>query len=92
MEARKRLAAMAAAEVQYEALQALLMEQLGIKEGDIVDVPSAAAPAPLAAAGTTVAFGRGGAPAGKADAAPAPAAKKAPPAPVAAGGAAKGKK
>ena len=87
VEQRKKRAAMAAAEVQYEALQALLMEQLGIKEGDIVEAPDVPAP-PAAGAGAGLAFLRGGAP-GKAGAAPA-AAKKAPPA--AAAPAAKGRK
>ncbi len=88
VEQRKKRAAMAAAEVQYEALQALLMEQLGIKESDIVEAPDVPAPPAAPGAGTGVAFLRGGAP-GKAGAAPA-AAKKAPPA--AAAPAAKGRK
>ncbi len=81
VEERKKKAAMAAAEVHYEALQALIMEQLGIKEGDIVE-PTAAEPATAApAAGSGVAFGRGGV-----EKAVAPASKKVvPPLPAARG-------
>jgi hypothetical protein len=105
VQARKKAAAIAAAEVQFEVLQQQIMEQLGITAGDIVEVPFTPAAAAVAAvAGAAppspgggavwpgmapVAFGRGGAP-GKVDVA-VPAAKKAPPAaPAAATG--KGRK
>ena len=68
---RKKKAAMAAAEAQYQALQATIMEQLGLKESDIAEVaPAPAAAAPPSPGAKSVAFGRTGAASEKAPAAP----------------------